>query len=130
MIVDSSALIAVVKGEPDAEVYLEAMIQGDPWIGAPTLLEANVVARRWQRSGAHALAGIVSTVELRVVAFTEQHLEVARAADRTFGRATGHRAKLNFGDCLAYAVASVERRPLLFKGDDFTHTDIASALDG
>lgn len=130
MIVDSSALIAIVKGESDAEVYLEAMIQGDPWIGAPTLLEANVVARRWRSSGAHALAGVVSAVELRVVPFTEQHLGAARAADRTFGRATGHRAKLSFGDCMAYAVASVEHRPLLFKGDDFTHTDVASALDG
>lgn len=129
MIVDSSALIAVVKGEPDAEVYLEAMIQGDPWIGAPTLLEASLVARRWQTSGVHALDGIVSTLELRVVAFTELHMETARAADRTFGRATGHPARLNFGDCMAYAVASVERRPLLFKGDDFARTDIASALD-
>jgi ribonuclease VapC len=65
---------------------------------------------------------------LRIEPVTEDQVRIARDAYREYGKGSGHRARLNFGDCFAYALARVTGEPLLFKGDDFTHTDIASAL--
>ena len=66
--------------------------------------------------------------QVSIVDFTAEHAEAAREAYRRFGKGSGHRARLNFGDCIAYAVATVEGEPLLFKGQDFTHTDVRNAL--
>ncbi|WP_109507499.1 type II toxin-antitoxin system VapC family toxin [Nocardioides speluncae] len=131
MIVDSSALLAVALGEPDGAVYVDALDQAEsPRIGAATLLEAGIVAaRRMDPRVSRRLDALVSTSRAVVVPFDEEQARVARAAYRDFGKGSGHKAQLNFGDCLAYALASVTGEPLLYKGDDFAHTDIRSALD-
>lgn len=129
MMVDASALVAIVRAEDDAEVYLAALGRAsEPAIAAPTLLEATLVADGRGPVGSRRFDQLVAAADLTVVPFTAQHAAVARAAYRDFGRGSGHPARLNFGDCMAYAVASVLGQPLLYKGDDFGHTDIRSAL--
>ncbi len=94
-------------------------------IGAATLVETSVVATARRHA---ALDEILRRHQVEVEPFTHEHARVAREAYVRFGRRSGSKAKLNFGDCLSYAVAKVRGEPLLFKGDDFTHTDIESAL--
>jgi len=76
-----------------------------------------------------ALDDYLEGAALSVAPVTARQARIARAAYRDFGRGSGHPAKLNFGDCFAYALAIERDEPLLFKGDDFTHTDVRSALD-
>lgn len=129
MIVDASALIAVLKVESDAGLYLDALRESpSAAIAAPTLLEASLVADGRGPVGARRLDQLVAAAALEVLPFSEEHASVARRAYQDFGRASGHPARLNVGDCMAYAVATVLDRPLLYKGDDFIHTDIRSAL--
>lgn len=126
MIVDSSALIAVLNQESDADLHLTAMSAADQLsMAAPTRLEAAIVADRIGLRGIH---GLIRLAAIEVVAFTPEHAEVAVDAHRRYGRGSGSKAKLNFGDCIAYAVAKVSGEPLLFKGDDFHHTDVRPAL--
>lgn len=129
MIVDASALVAIVKGESDAE-DLEAALAAAPrvHIGAPTLLEARMALTSMGARGSASLSRALEIAQVGVIAFDERHAARAHEAHQLYGRGSGHRARLNYGDCMAYAIASVERRPLLFKGDDFVHTDIESAL--
>jgi ribonuclease VapC len=130
MIIDSSALVAVVRGEPGADRFFRALSdQREPkHMSAANYLEAAIVidgskspiaSRRFD--DAVAAAGI--TIE----PVTREQAEIARAAYRDFGKGAGHPAQLNFGDCFAYALARARREPLLFKGDDFSHTDVAIA---
>jgi ribonuclease VapC len=84
-----------------------------------------------ERTGKSMTAAVVEALRerpLRIEPVTEDQVRIARDAYREYGKGSGHRARLNFGDCFAYALARVTGEPLLFKGDDFTHTDIASAL--
>ncbi|GAB3200061.1 type II toxin-antitoxin system VapC family toxin [Nocardioides hungaricus] len=122
---DSSALIAVLNNEPDAERFAAALLSGDPILGAPTLLEASIVARPERLA---ALDTLVRRTLTEVVAFTEEHARIARAAYARYGRGSGSPAALNLGDCMSYALAQVRDEPLLFKGHDFTHTDVTPAL--
>jgi len=129
MIVDSSAMMAIILDEPDARLMLHAM-EGAPTlqIGAPTLVELRMAAE--SRRGPDAvllIAELLADLEIEVTALTEAHAEAAHAAWRRFGRRT-HPAALNLGDTYSYALAKVSGEPLLFKGDDFRQTDIASAL--
>lgn len=128
MIVDSSALLAILMLETDAETFLEALATKTGSIGAPTLLEASIVANHRSPRMPRRLDQLVRDADLAVVPFTDELYHVARAAHRDYGRGSGHPAKLNFGDCMAYALASVSGKPLLYKGNDFNHTDIPSAL--
>jgi ribonuclease VapC len=130
VIVDTSALVAILLAEPDAETFLSAMTEADTlMVSAGTLLEAAIVADRISPPmGARRFNRLVSDLRLQVVPHTEQHAEVARAAYRDFGKGSGHPAQLNFGDCFAYALALTTGEPLLFKGDDFRHTDVVPAL--
>jgi len=129
MIVDASALVAIVNQEPDARRYEDALGAADrPMVAAPTLLETRMALTRLGAVGQAALARVLDTYEIGVLPFDDSHAERAHQAHQLYGRGSGHRAKLNFGDCMAYAMASVERRPLLYKGDDFGHTDVRSAL--
>lgn len=73
-------------------------------------------------------SAIVAIAENEVVPVDADHVRVARAAYRDFGRGSGHPAKLNLGDCFSYALASITGEPLLYKGDDFGYTDVRSAL--
>lgn len=125
--VDSSALVAIVLGEPEAETMLQA-IQGQPAIlGAATLLESSIVVEARQGPDAtRDLELLVAGAIDDIVSFDATHAQVAFEAWRRFGKGR-HPAALHYGDCLAYATARVHDAPLLFKGDDFPKTDIRAA---
>ncbi len=129
MILDSSALLALVFGEPEHERILTALSE-PPWvgIGAPTLAETGIVlSARLGDEARPALALLLEHLDLAIVPFDAAHARAAREAFLRFGRGR-HPAGLNFGDCLAYAVAKVAGLPLAFVGDDFARTDIEPAL--
>ena len=130
MIVDSSALIAVVRREPDAAVYARALVlAAERRISAATYVEAGVVADKDKDPVAsHLYDRLIARHRIVIEPFTAEQAHVARQAYREFGRGSGHPARLNFGDCITYALAKVLDEPLLFKGDDFGHTDIVPAL--
>jgi ribonuclease VapC len=126
VIVDTSALLAIHKGEPDAKIFAEALATApSSSISAGTLLEASMVVdanRDPVLSG--RLDDLVRAVPLLVAPVTADHVQIARQGYRDFGRSSQHPAQLNFGDCFAYALARSRGEPLLFKGNDFGHTDI------
>jgi ribonuclease VapC len=124
---DTSALIAVVLGEPDAERFLAALRSDAVTISAVSLAEASIVAeaRQGPDAGRDLELLVEGTVD-RVVAVDESHARAAAGAWRRFGKGR-HPAGLNFGDCFAYATASLANLPLLFNGDDFTQTDLRAA---
>ena len=125
MIIDSSAIAAVCLGEADATAIIDILEATDPLrMSAATYVEAAAVLDA-RRPGAFDL--FVNGLDVDVVAVDRAQAELARAAYRRFGKGSGHPAALNFGDCFAYALAHQTDEPLLFKGDDFTHTDIAVA---
>ena len=130
MIVDTSALIAVLRGEIDAERYANALATAEqPLISAGTYLEtAIVVGANRDPVLSRRLDDLIEAAHVKIEPVTERHVEIARQAYRDFGRASGHAAALNFGDCFAYALARASGEPLLFKGTDFTHTDVESAM--
>ena len=129
MILDTSALIAILRAEPEAAAFARAIEQAEVRrLSAVSFVEAAVVidgsrdpiaSRRFDE--------LVQSAGLLIEPVTEAQARIAREAYRDFGRGSGHRAKLNFGDCFAYALARVTGEPLLFKGRDFAHTDIAAA---
>ena len=124
--VDTSALVAIVFGEPDAEALLDALLQSSAVMSAPTLVEAAVVVEA--RQGPDAARDLELLVEAaidRIVAFDAAHARSAVDAWRRFGKGR-HPAALNFGDCLSYATAHLAGTPLLFKGDDFSRTDVSA----
>ena len=129
-VLDSSALIAILAAEPDADRY-KRHIDDDPdaCISSATVHEAFCVATSERfRDGPVRLGRMLDLIDPAIVAFDADQLIASREAFVRFGRGSGHPAKLNMGDCFAYALAKTRNLPLLFKGDDFIHTDIASAL--
>lgn len=126
--VDSSALYAIVRLEPEAGEFARILSENDCLIGAPTRLEAYVAVRA-RSSDRHVaiLNAIFAWPNILTAEFTQAHFESAREAYDRFGKGRGHPAQLNFGDCLSYAVAKVHGLPLLFKGEDFSRTDLAAA---
>ncbi|HTT98053.1 MAG TPA: type II toxin-antitoxin system VapC family toxin [Rhizomicrobium sp.] len=130
MIVDSSALIAILRQEPEADILAEAIDDAQiVQISAGTMFEASMVADRIKDAGfGKRFDTLCERIEMVVVPFDEIHARIARNAYREFGKGSGHKAQLNFGDCFAYALAKVTGEPLLYKGKDFQHTDVASAL--
>ncbi len=128
MILDSSAIVAIHLREPGYEELIEKI--GDAefvGVGMPTLLESvMVLISRSSPSIKPVLFDSLRRMRVQFVPFTEVHLDVAADAFFRFGKGR-HPAKLNFGDCLAYAVASVSRLPLLYTGSDFSQTDIPAA---
>jgi ribonuclease VapC len=128
VIVDSSALVAVVFQEPGYERLLEKLAASTSTaIGTPTLVEVGVVLRaRLGLDPRHLVAGLVQELHIEEVPFGARHWQEAIGAFHRFGRGQ-HTAKLNFGDCLTYAVASLADEPLLFVGDDFAATDLIAA---
>ncbi|GMA32662.1 type II toxin-antitoxin system VapC family toxin [Litorihabitans aurantiacus] len=125
MIVDSSALVAVLRDEPDAGGLRRAMA-GEPRVvvGAPTLVETSVVVGPSRHGDLDDLLRDIGAV---VAPFTPEHARIARQAYARYGRGSGSPARLNFGDAMSYAVAMEAGLPLLFKGDDFVHTDVERA---
>lgn len=128
MILDTSAIVAVLLREPGWEGILRRIDEA-PYcaVGAPTLAEAGVVlsARLAVDARGH-LARFLQESGVDVLAFGEEHYVVAVEAWRRFGK-TRHPARLNFGDCLSYAMARLAGQPLLFVGDDFAQTDVERA---
>jgi ribonuclease VapC len=130
MIVDTSALLAILRAEDDASEMAQAIERArGRRISAANYPEAAVVidgsrdpvaSRRFDE--------LVDAAELRVEPVTGEQAQIAREAYRDFGQGSRHQAGLNFGDCFAYALAKATGEPLLYKGNDFTHTDIAPAL--
>ena len=130
MIVDSSAIIAVLKQEPEAASFA-ALMADDPRvrISAANYVEAGVVIDRAGPVASRGLDQFIDDAQISIEPVSARQAEVARQAYRDFGKGSGHPAGLNFGDCFAYALAFESGEPLLFKGDDFVHTGIAAAWD-
>ena len=128
MIVDSSALIAIIQDEPGADVVVRAALTSPCRMSVATRLEVSIVADA--RSTAHGarLDELVRELDISIEPVTEQQGEIARRAYQRFGRGSGSPARLNFGDCFSYALAVTTGEPLLFVGEDFRHTDIAAAI--
>ncbi|MCU0945718.1 MAG: type II toxin-antitoxin system VapC family toxin [Rubritepida sp.] len=129
MILDSSALIAMLYEEPEAPA-IEAVLARDPAcaIAAPTLLEACLVTEgRGGAPGAARLDALLARLAPEIVPFTAEHAALAREGWRRYGKGR-HAAGLNLGDCFAYALAKARNQPLLFKGDDSSQTDVKAAL--
>ena len=127
IVVDASALVAIALDEPDANRFLQAIAGADEAImPAPTALEVHLVlSRRFGPDDDRLTAPLLGHGVIRIVDWTEHHLTLAREAYTRFG---GRPARLNFGDCIVYAVAKAIDTPLLYKGEDFARTDIRSAL--
>ncbi len=126
MVIDTSALLAILLNEPEAVSFAAAM-EGDSvrLLSAVSLLEAAMVMEsRKGDPGGRELDILLHRGHLDVVPFDAEQAETARAAFRRYGRRR-HPAGLNFGDCCAYALSITAHEPLLFKGDDFSKTDVA-----
>ncbi len=130
MIVDTSALIAILRDEPEAPAMAQAIeeatqrqISAANWLEAAAVIDGSrdpVASRQFD--------DLIGVARILVAPVTEQQARIARAAYRDFGKGSGHPAGLNFGDCFAYALAKDTGEPLLFKGRDFARTDIVPAL--
>ena len=131
MIIDTSALIAILRAKPDAGEMARAIerarirrISAANWLETAVAIDGSrdpVASRRFDE--------LVQTPELHVEPVTADQARIARDAYRDFGMGSGHKAGLNFGDCFAFALAKSTGEDLLFKGNDFGHTDITSTLD-
>jgi ribonuclease VapC len=129
MIVDTSALIAIIKGEPEAASMATAMEAADLLrISAGTYFEASIVTDGYRNPRLSArFDEIVEHPRIIIEPVTAAQTKIARQAYRDYGKGSGHPAGLNFGDCFTYALAREKREPVLWKGDDFGHTDLRAA---
>lgn len=130
MIIDTSALLAILFTEDDAERYADAIAGAEVRLtSAANYLEAGIVVdSQIGAAGGRQLDTLISRAKIGVEAVTREHADIARQAFLDFGKGN-HPAGLNFGDCFAYALSKATGLPLLFKGDDFARTDVAAALD-
>jgi ribonuclease VapC len=127
MVIDTSALMAILLGEPEQDEFIGLIANHpDPIISAVTLVEARMVTEtRLGTEGKARLEELLEAGGVRTVAFDETQANLAHEAWREFGRGNSS-ARLNFGDCLSYALAKQTERGLLFKGDDFKRTDLGA----
>ncbi|MFJ4652169.1 type II toxin-antitoxin system VapC family toxin [Nocardia sp. NPDC088792] len=130
MIVDASAVIAILQREPERPAFLEAITSAEqPMMSVVNHLEVAIkVDRNPDPIVARRADDLIKRLRIDLQPVTAEQAAIARAAYRDFGKGSGHRAQLNFGDCFAYALAITTDKPLLYKGNDFIHTDIRSAL--
>jgi len=129
IVIDTSALFAFLAAEPEAEDVARIMYGSPVLVCAPTWAETGiVVSNRLGSDGLDRLQQLAQALQFDIVAFDRGLADAAVDAHRRFSRDSGHPANLNFGDCFAYALAKTRNVPLLFKGDDFIHTDIVPAL--
>ena len=129
MVIESSALLAMLLDEPEAD-SISASLLRDPvhFVSSVTWLETQVVVQsRMGQNGSALLDRLLRELRIVIVSFDAVHAQTAFAAWQRFGKGQ-HRARLNFGDCCAYATAILKDQPLLFKGNDFTVTDIARVV--
>jgi len=130
MIIDTSAILAILRLEPEAESFARAIeeartrrVSAVNYVEAAAVMDGSrdaVVSRRFDE--------LFREARLTVEAVTPSQARIAREAYRDFGKGSGHAAGLNLGDCFAYALAKEMNEPLLFKGEDFRQTDLASAV--
>lgn len=128
MIIDTSAIIAVLFNEDDAAFYAEVIAQSDSRrMSAATFVEtAIVVETQTKTSGSRQLDAFLRKADIAIDPVTEEHAHIARQAFTDFGKGR-HPAGLNYGDCFSYALAKATGEPLLFKGKDFAKTDLVAA---
>ncbi|MCB1382586.1 MAG: type II toxin-antitoxin system VapC family toxin [Notoacmeibacter sp.] len=128
--VDSSAIFAVLRAENDAALYGTFLAENSGLVMcAPTLVECHYVIHGFQAAiGRQTLDAFLAAAGIDVVATDTTMIHHAVEARYRYGKGTGHPARLNFGDCFSYALAKSRDLPLLYKGDDFVHTDVRSAL--
>ncbi len=125
MVLDTSVLVAILFDEPDAE-HFEIAIESDPTrlMSTASVLEASIVVEaRLGEAGGRELDLLMHKAQIEVVAVTGEQLDMARHAFRTYGKGR-HPAGLNYGDCFAYALSKTSGERLLFKGNDFSQTDV------
>jgi ribonuclease VapC len=130
MIADTSALIAILRDEPEADLFIKAIVEAKVRrVSAVSYVEtAVVIDASGSPIASRRVDDLLKQGQFLVEPVTEEHARIAREAYRDFGMGR-HRAGLNFGDCFAYALAKASGEPLLFKGDDFRHTDVSSAIE-
>lgn len=131
MIADSSALMAIVLDEPESATVVDMLLADKTsQMAAGTWIElAAVISRRDDHADLFPiLEGIVEQLRLEIAPMSIAQARIGHDAYREFGRGTGHPAQLNLGDCFSYALAKELDEPLLFKGEDFIHTDVKQAL--
>lgn len=130
MIVDSSAMVAVLWDESDAARLYSTLGAADTArMSAATYLETSIVVdNAGDPVASNELDVLLDRMRIKLAPMTASQARIARRAYQQFGKGSGHRAQLNFGDCFAYALAKELDEPLLFKGDDFIHTDVRVAL--
>ena len=129
MIVDTSALLAILQAEPESRLLAEAIESvSQPTISVVSFVEASIVLdARHGAEGRDRLDRVIRESRMEIAPVDLEQAQLAREAFRDFGKG-GQPARLNFGDCFVYALARQRGEPLLFKGDDFTRTDIRAAV--
>ena len=125
MVIDTSALVAMLFDEPDAEQFeLAIELASRRLMSAASILETSIVVEsRFGESGGREFDLLLYKAQIEIVAVTPEQIDIARHAYRTYGKGR-HSAGLNFGDCFVYALSIVSGEPLLFKGNDFSQTDV------
>lgn len=125
MLVDSSVLIQILFDEPHARQAIDVLRRESSLIvAAPNVLEAEIVYGTRVGFGTNAVAELLQRLGFVISPFTADHLPNARLAYARFGKASGHPARLDFGDCISYAVATATRERLAYKGNGFALTDV------
>ena len=129
MVIDSSALIAILCDEPERHRFNRQIeIESQCLISTASVLETSIVLEtRYGEQASHELDCFLSTASIEICPFDSQQLAIARHAYRQYGKGR-HPASLNYGDCFSYALAKQKGEALLFKGNDFTKTDICAAI--
>lgn len=130
IVVDTSAIIAILNDEPERAGFIKALSGEDEVrMAAPILVEATAASLRWgDKMARDDLPRVLSAFSILISDMTAEQAEIARQAYLRFGKGRGGPAQLNICDCFSYALAKSLHAPLLFKGDDFGHTDVISAL--
>ncbi|MEI6334284.1 MAG: type II toxin-antitoxin system VapC family toxin [Methylococcaceae bacterium] len=128
MVVDSSVLIAILLGEPEAGYYSKRLANTDDiYISAVSIVESSMVIEyKRGEQGAKEFDELLKVITPTIISFDSEQAKLARTAWRQYGKGR-HPAKLNFGDCCSYAVAKYINKPILFKGNDFSRTDLIPA---
>jgi ribonuclease VapC len=130
MVIDTSAIIAILNLEPEATILTDAIASDSVRLmSMGTALELSIIVRgRKEEAGIRELDFFLAKAAINLVSFDENQLKIARYAFENYGKGRNP-ASLNFGDCFAYALSKTSGQPLLFKGNDFTQTDVAIAVE-
>jgi len=125
IVLDSSILVGIINLEKDADTLIDLISSQECLLGAPTLVETRIwCAANISDQVSRWLEDFVRGEDVSIVPFSNEMADVATQTYIKYGRSSGHPARLNFGDCMSYAVSAVMRAPLLFKGSDFGRTDV------